>query len=168
MNKLHGDVPAFVEKNWEHVMVVLDIAMLCAKLEIPLRGHRETKDALNRGNFLELFKFVSKYAQEIETRLEELPQNATLMNHHVQDELLETAASVLLCKIKAELHGQYFAILADEYKDLAKRELVAVCVRFIHGGAVAALGIWGPVSILHMRPYPIKNVITDMFVPMRF
>lgn len=34
------------------------------------------------------------------------------------------------------MHGQYFAILADEYKDLAKCELVAVCVRFIHGGVI--------------------------------
>lgn len=58
------------------------------------------------------------------------------MSHHVQDELLEAAASVLLCKIKAELHRQYFAILADEYKDLAKRDLVAICVWFIHGRVI--------------------------------
>lgn len=56
LNKLHGDVLAFVERNWEHVMVVLDIAMLCAKLEIPLRGHRETKDALNKINKKTLIK----------------------------------------------------------------------------------------------------------------
>ena len=79
-----------------------------------------TENPLNKVNFLELFKFVSKYAPEIETQLKELPRNATLMNHHIQDELLEAAASVLLRKIKAELHGLYFAILADEYKDLAK------------------------------------------------
>lgn len=48
-------------------MLRLSIAMMCAKLEIPLRGHRETEDAFNKGNFLELCKFVSKYAPEIET-----------------------------------------------------------------------------------------------------
>ena len=74
LNQLHGHAPAFVERNWEHAKVVLDIAMMGAKLEIPLRGHRETNDTLNKGNFLELFKFVSKYASEIETQLEELPQ----------------------------------------------------------------------------------------------
>lgn len=116
LNQLHSDTPSFVERKREHIKVVLDIAMLCAKLEIPLRGHRETEDALNRGNFLELFKFMSKYAPEIENRLNELPRNATFMSHHIQDELLEAAASILLRKIKTELHGQYFAILADEYK----------------------------------------------------
>ena len=29
-----------------------------------------------------------------------------------------------------------FAILGDEYKDQSKRELVAVCLRYIHGGVI--------------------------------
>lgn len=62
--------------------------MLCAKLDIPLRGHREMEEALNKRNFLELFKFMSKYDPEIENRLKELPRNATIMSHHIQDKLL--------------------------------------------------------------------------------
>lgn len=165
LNQLHGDAPAFVERNREHVKVVLDIAMLCAKLEIPLRGHRETEDALNKGNFLELFKFVSTYAPEIENRLKELPQNATLMSHQVQDELLEAAASILLRKIKAELHGQYFAILADEYKDLAKRELVAVCVRFIHGGVIKERAV-GFVEAADLSAQGISQKILEVLQPL--
>lgn len=61
LDQLHGDAVSFVERNRQHVKVVLDIVMLCAKLDIPLRGHRESEDALNKGNFLELFKFISKY-----------------------------------------------------------------------------------------------------------
>ncbi len=114
--------------------------MQCAKMEIPLRGHRETQEALNKGNFLELFEFISKYDPEIKKKLVELPQNATLMSHHIQDELLEAAASLILRKIKTEMQEQprptYFAILADEFKDVSKRELVAVCVRFIHSGTI--------------------------------
>ena len=30
----------------------------------------------------------------------------------------------------------YYAILADECKDLSKRELVAVCVRYLHNGTL--------------------------------
>lgn len=81
----HKTVICLVKQK--HINIVLDIAMLCDKLEIPLRGHRETGDALN--NFLELFKFMSKYAPEIENRMNELPRNAALMSHHIQEELLE-------------------------------------------------------------------------------
>ena len=51
LNQLHGGAPAFVERSREHVKVVLDIAMLYAKLEISLRGHKETEDGLNKGHF---------------------------------------------------------------------------------------------------------------------
>lgn len=43
------------------------------------------------------------------------------MSPDIQNELLECAASLLLRKIKKELHeSTYFAILADEYKDESK------------------------------------------------
>lgn len=35
------------------------------------------------------------------------------------------------------MHAQadtYYAVLADEYKDLSKKELIAVCVRYIFNG----------------------------------
>lgn len=60
------------------------------------------------------------------------------MSHHIQDKLLEAAASLLLRKIKTEMQEQptYFAILADEFKDVSKHKLVAVCVRFFHSGTI--------------------------------
>ena len=130
---------AFVERNREHIKVVLDIVMLCAKQDLSLRGGRETEADLNRGNFLEIFKWVCKYDPKIKARLEQLPKNATLMSPDLQNEVLESAASLLLRKIKDEIKempGTYFAIMSDEYKDVSKRELVAVCVRYIHGGKI--------------------------------
>ncbi len=91
LNQLHGD--AFVQRNKEHLKVVLDIVMLCAKQDIALRGHRESGDALNKGNFLEIFKLLSKYDPAIEARLKELPRNSTLMSPDVQNELLGCAVN---------------------------------------------------------------------------
>ena len=63
----------FIERNRKHLKVVLDIALFCAKQDISLRGHRETKEDLNNGNFLELFELMCKYDPEIRARLDELP-----------------------------------------------------------------------------------------------
>lgn len=49
LNQMHGDSISFVERNRQHVKAVLDVVMMCAKLEIPLRGHRETAESLNKG-----------------------------------------------------------------------------------------------------------------------
>ncbi len=50
---------------------------------------------------------------------------------------------MLLQKIRQELHvpNTYYAILADEYKDVAKQELVAVCVRYFHAGVITERAI---------------------------
>ncbi len=64
--------------------------------------------------------------------------NGKLLHHDTQNEILEIAAS-LIKKIKSDLHdepGTYYAILADECKDLSKRELVAVCIRYLHNRAL--------------------------------
>ena len=106
--------------------VVLDIILFCAKQDIPLRRHRKDADALNIGNFEELFKFMCKYDPHIQNRFEQLPRNGTLMSPDVQNELLESAASLLLRKIKTEfceIPGAYYAFKADKYKDDSKREL---------------------------------------------
>ncbi len=89
LNQLHGG--AFGQRNKEHLKVVLDLVMLCAKQDIALRGHSESCNSLYKGNFIEMFKLLSKYDPAIEARLKELPHNSTLMSPDVQNELLECA-----------------------------------------------------------------------------
>lgn len=103
----------------------------------------------------------------IENRLKELPRNVTFISHQVQDELLEAAALLLLCKIKAELYEQpaYFAIIADEYKDQSKRELVAVCIRFIHRGVIKERAI-GLVETAEMSAVGISQRILEVIDPL--
>lgn len=59
------------------------------------------------------------------------------MSPDVRNEPLESAANLLLRKIKAEVHetpDTHYALMADECKDAA--ELVAVCVRYVHAGKI--------------------------------
>lgn len=124
-------ITSFVERNQDHNKAVLDIVLFCAKQDIQLRGHRKSEEALNRGNFGELFRFLSNYDKEIQKRLDQLPKNATMMSSDTQNDLLESAASLLLLKIRTELHATpntYYAIMADECNDLSKKEIVAVCI----------------------------------------
>ena len=79
-------------------MMVTDLVLFCAK-QIPLRGHPENADTLNKGNFLELLDLVSKYDPEIKSRLDELPKSGKLLHHAILNEILEIAASPLIKKI---------------------------------------------------------------------
>lgn len=113
-----------MERNRDHIEVVLDIVLFCAKQDIPLHGHRESEEALNRGNFWELFRLLLNYDKEIQKRLEQLPKNVTMMSSDTQNDLLESATSLLLRKIRTKLYvtpNTYYAIMADECKDLLKK-----------------------------------------------
>uniref|UniRef100_A0A3B4VA62 TTF-type domain-containing protein n=1 Tax=Seriola dumerili TaxID=41447 RepID=A0A3B4VA62_SERDU len=165
VNQLNNDASqSFIERNRQHLMVVIDLVLFCAKQEIPLRGHRENPDTLNKGNFLELLNLVSKYDPEIKRRLDELPNNGKLLHHNIQNEILEIAASLLIKKIKSDLHDEpdtYYAILADECKDLSKRELVAVCIRYLHDGALRERAL-GFVETANMTAEAISAKILEV------
>lgn len=40
---------SFIERNWDHLKVVWDIVLVCAKHDIPLSEYRETADGPNKG-----------------------------------------------------------------------------------------------------------------------
>lgn len=77
----------FIKRIRDHLKVFLDIVLFCAKQDFPLRVHRENADAVNKGNFLVMFK----YDPWIQNCPEQLPRNWTLMSLNVQNEQLESA-----------------------------------------------------------------------------
>lgn len=95
-----------MERNREDIKVVTDLVLFCAKLDIPLRGHCENKKSLKRVNYLELLQLISYYYPDIKRLLDELPRNGKLTSPSIQNEILEIAASLLICKIKTNLHDE--------------------------------------------------------------
>lgn len=171
INQLNNDASdkSLIDRHRQHIMMVIDLVLFCAKQEIPLRGHRENPDALNKGNFLELLDLVSKYDPEIKRRLDELPKNGKLLHHSIQNEILEIAALLLVKKIKADLHDEpdtYYAILADECKDLSKRELVAVCIRYLNNGTLKERAV-GFVETDNMTADAISVKILEVLEPLQ-
>ena len=41
-----------VRRNHHYIITLAAVLLLCARQDIALRGHRESSDSLNRGNFL--------------------------------------------------------------------------------------------------------------------
>ncbi|KAL7376948.1 hypothetical protein ABVT39_018890 [Epinephelus coioides] len=158
-----------IERNRAHVKAVIDILLFCAKQGIALRGHKEDTESLNRRNVLELFKLICDYDPDIKKRFDELPNNAKMMSPDIQNDLLETAASLLLRKIKAELHAEtdkYYAILADEYKDLSKKELIAVCLTYVYNGNLRERAV-GFVATNDMTSSGITKKILEVLEPLQ-
>ena len=63
-------------KNRHYVISLLKVLMLCCRQEISSRGHRESSDSANRGNFLEIMSLVVEHNSVIKHKFSDGSRNA--------------------------------------------------------------------------------------------
>lgn len=126
-----------VAKNRRYIKTIIDILRLTAVQNLAQRGHRERSSEGNRGNFLELLHFLSKYSEELKRTLESNPSNAKYTHHSIQNAILECMSELILGDIKEEIdQSTYCSVMADETKDLSKKEQLAIVVRYLFEGNI--------------------------------
>lgn len=106
------------------------------KCFLEFRGHDESADSPSRGNFLSFLDFlVKKGVIPCSGRLQS--KVAKYTSPDSQNELLQIAADKVLEQIAAEVATVgYCSVLADETKDISKKEQMSICLRYVHDGAV--------------------------------
>lgn len=128
-----------ISNNRHYVKTLAESILLCAQQGIALRGHGDNMDdsSKNAGNFKAIVKLLSKHDETVRKRLEEGPRNATFLGHAIQNELLAVMARMVMEKIQAEIHeAKYYTIIADETKDISKKEQLSIVLRYVHQGRI--------------------------------
>ena len=90
-------------ENREVVTIIMDCLMFLAKQGLAFRGHSESSESSNRGNFIELVYFLSTYNPQLKTWLDKHPGNVTYLSADIQNEMLNIAAEKIRSKISAEV-----------------------------------------------------------------
>jgi hypothetical protein len=99
---------------------------------LAFRGHDESEESSNRGNFIELLKFLAGNSDEVNKYvLNNAPGNCTLTSPKIQKQIIHCCAIETRKKIIEELGDEPFAILADESSDISHKEQLALCLRFV-------------------------------------
>ena len=128
-----------IEDNRQYVKALLESLLFCAQQGIALRGHRESMEdsSTNPGNFRSLVSLMSRHNDVLRRRLDEGPRNASWLGHHIQNELIQIMADMVLSSITAEVKDScYFTLIADETKDVSKREQLSIVLRYVYKGIV--------------------------------
>lgn len=81
---------------------------------LPFRGHDETVDSLNRGNFLE---FLEWHCTEKE--IKKGPGNCQLTSPKVQKELVSACANETRSAIFLDIGDRFFSLMVDEPRDIS-------------------------------------------------
>ncbi|XP_074337011.1 uncharacterized protein LOC141674187 [Apium graveolens] len=95
------------------------------------RGHDESCNSKNQGNFLEMLKLLASYNPQVEEIiLDKAPKNAKYTSPKIQKELLHVFARKVNDLICDEIDDAKYCLIVDESRDISKREQMAIVVRF--------------------------------------
>ena len=122
-----------VAANRMYISTLSQVAVLCARQGIPLRGHDESSTSSNKGNYVEILELIASVMPELGRQFRSLPNNAKYTSKVVQNDLLKAAADVVLKQITDEIKdAEGFAVIADEARDVSKKEQLSLCLRYVN------------------------------------
>ncbi|CAI9112692.1 OLC1v1013168C1 [Oldenlandia corymbosa var. corymbosa] len=91
--------------NGLQLQVSIEAAKCGAFQGVPFRGHDESQDSKNRGNFIELVKFIAKYNKDVaKVILHNAPQNAQYTSPIIQKEILSVFPRKVQNFIREEIY----------------------------------------------------------------
>ena len=102
-----------VKKNRDILKRLIDVVCYLGEQELAFRGHNETKESDNRGNFVELTNVIKKYDPILNTHLEQSSVFLGLSNR-IQNDFIESVGEILLNKIKNEINDSPFVAIILE------------------------------------------------------
>ena len=119
-------------ENREVVQIIFDCVLFLSKQGLPFRGHNESQAAGNRGNFLELIRFVARYCPQLQKWLDSHPGNVTYMSSEIQDEMISIVANKIRSELSSDIaEAGMFSIICDEVSDIANGEWITVVIRYV-------------------------------------
>ena len=158
-----GDIIEMTQDSREgeqaYLMKIMECVQFLGKQGIAFQGHSSDTD-----NFTQLLLLCGKDDVSILKRLQSTGGKLkSKYTHEFQNELLDIMAKqILAMKLKDIKKSPYFAIMADEYTDVANKEHVSTCVRWIEPKTLVVhedfLGFY---EVPNIKSVTIKNVIID-------
>lgn len=107
-----------VKENREIMKRLVDIICHLGKRQLALRGHDESVDSIDRGNYVELVHLLRKYDHKLNVHLEDSTVFTGLSNR-IQNDLIDSISDVILTEIKREASSAPFvAVMVDETTDI--------------------------------------------------
>ena len=125
-----------VEENRKYLKYIVNAILYLCKQELPLRGHDEKIDSLNRGNYRELLHCFSKIDSVFASRLfeKEGSRHFSGVSNTIQKELISAIDSVIADVIHTEIESAPFiSVQADETTDCAMHAQLSIIIRYVTG-----------------------------------
>ncbi|CAL8993049.1 unnamed protein product [Prunus brigantina] len=99
---------------------------------LAFRGHDESEDSSNQGNFLELLQFLVDHNEEVRAiALKNAPENLKVTSPKIQKDIVNAAAVETTDAIIRDMDDAFFSILVDESRDVSLKEQMVVMFHYV-------------------------------------
>ena len=131
---------------------------------LAFRGHDESENSDNQGNFLELLAFFSNHNNEVEAVvLKNAPENLRLVSPAIQKDIVNAAAIEILNAIINDIGDKYFSILINESRNASIKEQMAVVVRYVNAEGHVIESFLGLKHVTNATAISLKEAIETFF-----
>ena len=134
-----------VRQNREMLKTITNAVVYLGKQEMPFRGHDESSDSLNKGNYRELLECFAELDSVFERRLHgRLAESEgggdsrfTGVSADTQNELINCLDAVIEDQIMQELNDcTFLSVQVDETTDVSTKEQLSIIVRLDSGSDI--------------------------------
>ena len=106
------------------------IFLLCR--ELAFRGHDESQDSSDKGNFLEILQFLGDHNKSINEVLQTALKNYKLTHSDIQKDIVNTIARETSKAIIKDLDNGFFSILVDESRDISVKKQLSLVLCYVN------------------------------------
>ena len=132
-NQLLSQRAKTIASNCQYILILSKLAVLLARQNIPFRGHDESRESDNKGNFVEILELLFSLIPEFKHYFDSAPKNAKYVSKDIQNDLVAASTNVVLQHICEEIReSEGFVIIADEARDVSSKEQLSLCLRYIN------------------------------------
>ena len=97
--QLDSQLSAAIQSNRKFLKTIAQVAILCARQNMALRGHDEQDTSQNKGNFLKILDLLAAHSDEFKDRLSSSPRNCKYTSNTTQNDILLAACDTILYQI---------------------------------------------------------------------
>uniref|UniRef100_A0A2N9FYF2 TTF-type domain-containing protein n=1 Tax=Fagus sylvatica TaxID=28930 RepID=A0A2N9FYF2_FAGSY len=142
----------------------IDCIRFLLRQGLAFRGHDESEDSSNQGNFLELLKFLADHNEDIKAvTLRNAPENNMMISPAIQKDIVSAAAVETSNAIIMELGDAFFSVLIDESRDISTKEQMAVALRYVDKKGHVIERFLGIEHVIDTIALSLKAVVEDLF-----
>ncbi|XP_010558839.1 PREDICTED: zinc finger MYM-type protein 1-like [Tarenaya hassleriana] len=134
------------------------------KQGLPFRGHDESENSDNKGNFLELVKYTAEQNDIVsKVILKNAPGNSQMVSPTIQKDIAQCFAEQITQDIIQEIGHDVFGLLVDESSDVSDKEQMAVVFRFVDKNGIVKERFIELIHVKETSALSLKSAIDSLF-----